>query len=279
MRSHDRRPRAAAAGQRLAKALAVVAVTFTALTRGAAAGAAPTPAPRLQIAPAADLAPGAQVAFVGAGFAPGVALRIEECSLTGPEPDPARCTAIADSLLLAAPDGTVRGTATIVTGPVGSAPDAVCPAAPPRACSVWLVASGAGGSTAGAPIAFSPGVAVAPPPPAPATAPATAPPVTRPSVAPTPVTAPPVTRPSVAPTPVTAPPVTRPSVAPTPVTALPRPTPAPPAATPQPLRTRTATHTSTWTFGLVGLVMAGLVAGVGRARLGLRRMRRERRLA
>jgi len=29
----------------------------------------------------------------------------------------------------------------------------------------------------------------------------------------------------------------------------------------------------------VGLVMAGLVAGVGRARLGLRRMRRERRLA
>jgi hypothetical protein len=242
--------------------LVALGVTFPAMAWASAADAAPGPPASLRVAPATGIGPGAQIGFVGTGFVPGVALSLEECSLAGPLPDPARCTAIGDSLLLVAPDGSVRGTATVVTGPVGAAPDAVCPAARPRQCSVWLVAAGGGRGVAAAPIAFSAAVPV--PPPAPPAAPPPAP------------TPPPAAAPAPPPTPAPAP-------APPPTTPAAVPPPAGPAASAAaftrlpPARPRT--RTAGWTFGLVGLIVAGLVAGAGRARLGLRRLARQRRPA
>jgi hypothetical protein len=252
MSEHNRRSRWAAAGRRLAVVLVALAVAFPSVALASTVAAAATQPAALQVAPATGIGPGAQINFVGTGFPPGAALRLEECSLAGPGPDPSRCTAIGDSLLLVAPDGSVQGTATVVTGAVGAAPGAVCPVAPPLECAVWLVAAGAGGASAGAPIGFAPGVPV-PPAPAGVVAPLASPSVTPPR-----------------------PPAPAPAPAPTASTA---PTTSPPAPVAvAPLETRPRTATRAWTFGLVGLIVAGLVAGAARAKVGLRRLRRSRRM-
>jgi len=271
MPEHNARPRRARAGRRLAVVLVALGVAFPVISWASAADASPTQSASLQVAPAAGILPGAQIAFVGTGLAPGQALSLEECSLAGPAPDPSRCTAIGDSLLLVAPDGSVRGTATVVTGPVGAAADAVCPAAPPRECAVWLVAGG-GHWAAGAPIAFSAAV------PVPAPAPAATPPPPSPGPPPAPSPSPPPSRPAAAtPPPPGPPPTAAPAPPPTALAAATAPAPAPVMASLPAARPRTGT--AAWTFGLVGLIVAGLVAGAGRARLGLRRLARQRRPA
>jgi hypothetical protein len=259
MRERNRRRLPAVAGRRLAVVLVALAVAFPLVALASTAAAAATPPAALQVAPANDIDAGAQITFVGTGFLPGVALRLEECSLAGLGPDPSRCTAIGDSLLLVAPDGSVQGTATVVTGPVGAAPDAVCPAAAPRACSVWLVAAGAGGASAGAAIGFAPGV-----PAPPASAAVVAPP------------APPTVAPPRPLAPAPAPTVPASTV---PASIAPTTRPPAPVAAGGSLAARPRAGTKAWTFGLVGLIVAGLVAGAARAKVGLRRVRRSRRIA
>jgi len=209
---------------------------------GNVAGAAPAPRAVLQVTPATDLEPGTAVAFVAVGLPPGLPVRVEECaSRPGAADDAALCTPIADSILLTAPDGSVRGTATVITGPVGAGGDGGCPAAPPAHCAISLQAAAPGGWSADAPISFSSDVPLVAAPAAPGA-----------------------------------------SVPPARVTSLPGPS-SPPAA---PVRTdRSApsvsaapvsSRTSRWTFGLVGLLVAGVVAGAGRARVRLRRVGRRR---
>jgi hypothetical protein len=233
------------AGRLLAGVLAAAAVTFTCAAvapMGDVAGAVPAPRATLQVAPANDLEPGAEVAFVAAGLPPGLPVRVEECAgAPGTGDDPGLCTPIADSIFLTAPDGSVRGTATVITGPVGAGRGGGCPADPPAQCAISLQAAAPGGWSADAPISFSPDV-----PRTPAPAPPGAP------------------------------------VPPPRVTSLPTPSSPPtgPVRTDRSGPTGTASpgasHASRWTFGLVGLLVAGVVAGAGRARVRLRRAARRR---
>jgi hypothetical protein len=212
---------------------------------GDLAGAVPAPRATLQVTPATDLEPGTEVAFVAAGLPPGLPVRVEECAdAPGAGGVADRCTPIADSILLTAPDGSVRGTATVITGPVGAGRDGGCPADPPAQCSISLQAAAPGGWSADAPISFSPDVPRAAAPAAPAAPGAPVPPVRVASLA----------GPS---SPPTAPVRTERSG---------------PGGSASPV----SSHSSRWTFGLVGLLVAGVVAGAGRARVGLRRAGRRR---
>lgn len=133
----------------------------------------------LSVSPSSQLLPGAQVSFAGSGFPPGLALRLEECDADGPIID-GRCTAIADSLFLSGPDGSVSGSATIVSGPIGTTADSNCPVRREQAshgqrCLVALAATDGSGWYGVAAISFSPSVPVPadpPPPTAPTTTPA-----------------------------------------------------------------------------------------------------------
>src|SRR5579862_6560526 len=148
----------ARAGRVAASVVAALAVMFSA---AAPAGAAAASRPTLSVVPATGLQPGAQVGVAGAGFPPGAALQVDECELPpGSAPDPSRCTPVADSLLLTAPDGSVQGTATVVDGPVGAPAGAQCPAAPPATCVLTAATVGAPAAEAVAPITFGPDVAV-----------------------------------------------------------------------------------------------------------------------
>ena len=233
------------AGRLLSGVLAVAAVTFTCVAvapTGDVAGAIPAPRATLQVLPATGLEPGTAVEFVAVGLPPGLPVRVEECvEAPGAVDDPALCTPIADSIFLTAPDGSVRGAATVITGPVGAGRGGACPADPPAHCAISVQAAAPDGWSADAPISFSPDVPLAAAPSAPG-APA---------------------------------PVAR-------VTPVPSPS-SPPTA---PVRTErsgptgsaspVSSHSSRWTFGLVGLLVAGVVAGAGRARVRLRRAGRGR---
>ncbi len=135
--------------------IATVATKLSALGTGATRFAGPS----IAVDPSTGLLPGAQVTVAGAGFPARAAVQVDECELSAAEIlDPSRCSPIANSLLLTGTDGTVRGTATVVSGALGSAPGAGCPAAPSATCALALVAVGSSPAEADAPIAFAPTV-------------------------------------------------------------------------------------------------------------------------
>lgn len=141
------------------------------------------------VSTSSQLVPGAQITFTGSGFPPGLALRVEECDPDGQIVN-SRCTAIADSLFLSGPDGSVSGSATIVSGPVGTTVDASCPvnrdqASAGQSCLVALAATDGSGWYGSAPISFSSSVPV----------PAGPPPTTTPTPEPAPGANPPSTVP------------------------------------------------------------------------------------
>lgn len=111
--------------------------------------------PLLSVSPVSGLVAGSTVTFHGYGFPPGVALRVEECDPVGAV-SVNRCTAIADSLLLTDQHGSVSGTATIVTGPVGIVAGSSCPAGPGNTrCDLVLAPTESPGSYAATPISFA----------------------------------------------------------------------------------------------------------------------------
>jgi hypothetical protein len=175
--------------------LAKAACAILALAGGVVLSASPSYADspyshrgRLAVSPSNQLSSGTQITFAGSGFPTGLALRLEECDPDGPLTD-SRCTAIADSLFLTSGDGSVSGSATIVSGTVGSSGSGAtaaagnCPvsreqAAHGQGCLVVLEAVDQSGWYGAAPIGFAPSVPVpADPPPRTTTSnpPATAP--------------------------------------------------------------------------------------------------------
>jgi hypothetical protein len=201
-------------------------------------GARPSVGPSIAVVPSTGLLPGAQVTVAGAAFPARAAMEVDECELPAAEAlDPARCSPVADSLLLTGPDGTVRGTATVVSGAVGTAAGAACPAAPPATCALALVAVGSPAAEAAAPIVFAPTV-------------------------PMPLAA------ALAPHPV---------AAASAVTQADAPAPAPRAnaflSHTAAVVGRSRGQSRRWALGLMSLVLAGALTGVARARAGLRRPR------
>jgi Neocarzinostatin family len=156
---------------RLLKVLATTSVVVAALATASGPAGATGAAVHLAVTPAAGLAAGSEIAFVGTGFAPGTAVRVEECDFAWTAGD-SRCSAVADSLFLAGADGSVSGSASVIAGPVGTVPGSNCPVSPAQSAEhegCLLVLESADQSTwyATAAISFASSVPLPAGPPAP----------------------------------------------------------------------------------------------------------------
>ncbi|HVM66150.1 MAG TPA: neocarzinostatin apoprotein domain-containing protein, partial [Acidimicrobiales bacterium] len=228
-------------------------------------------APGVTVVPSTGLVPGTQVAFAATGFPRDAALQVDECVRPALGAlDWSTCAPIAPSLVPVGADGSARGVATVVTGPLG-AHGATCPPAPPAHCVLAAVAVGGPAAEADALLSFDG------PTPRPVGTPPVASPRTAAPGTPAPGTpAPGTPAPRTAPPPAATPHVALPTAVAPPVAAAPTAAPAalhalsaregPVGASRQPTQ-----PTRRWALALVALVVAGLLAGGVRARTMRRR--------
>jgi hypothetical protein len=174
--------------RRLLMVLAITPIVLAALAAASGPAGATGASVHLTVTPAAGLAAGSEIAFVGTGFSPGTAVRVEECDFAWAAGD-SRCSAVAASLFLAGDDGSVSGSASVIVGPVGTVPGSNCPVSQAQSAEhqgCLLVLESADQSTwyATAAISFAPSVPLpASPPPLAHPTPTSTPPVPAPVAA------------------------------------------------------------------------------------------------